>query len=68
MKLLPEDAGSLLFAIWHSRLLGRSMCDWVRATKETRNKRDSIQRRSFYPANDSIDSMQRQHNCDRMFA
>src|SRR3712207_7989511 len=39
VKLVGEDLGRVLFAICVSRLFGRSLSDWARAAKETRNKR-----------------------------
>src|SRR3712207_8613934 len=42
VKLVGEDLGRVLFAICLSRLFGRSLSDWARAAKETRNKRDHL--------------------------
>ncbi|WP_373401666.1 hypothetical protein, partial [Klebsiella pneumoniae] len=42
VQLLGDNPGSLLFAIWLGCLFGRSTCQWAKATKETKNKRDSI--------------------------
>ena len=54
VNLVGEDLGRVLFAICLSRLLGRSMSDWARATKETRNKRDHIKCTHFCPLKETI--------------
>src|SRR3712207_8889751 len=61
-RSVGEDLGRVLFAISLSRLFGRSLSDWARAAKETRNKRDHLKCRRFCPVKETIDSMQRQHN------
>src|SRR3712207_538434 len=62
VKLVGEDVGRVLFAICLSRLFGRSLSDWARAAKETRNKRDHLKCRRFCPVKETIDSMQRQRS------
>ena len=54
LNLVGEDLARVRFAICLSRLFGRSMSDWARATKETRNKRDHIKCRRFCPVNETI--------------
>ena len=69
VKLEGEDLDRVLFAICLRRLFGRSLFDWARAAKETRNKRDHLKCRRLCPVKETIDSMQRQHNTwEWMFA
>src|SRR3712207_8048709 len=53
VKLVGEDLGRVLFAISLSRLFGRSLSDWARAAKETRNKRDHLKCRRFCPVKET---------------
>ena len=69
VKLVGEDLGRVLFAICLSRLFGRSLSDWARAAKETRNKWDHLKCRRFCPVKETVHSMHRQHSIwEWMFA